>query len=313
MEKQIYQQMTEFFSRKDSKEKYELGLGQIDGMINGIEKGKLLVVAGQANDGREAVMYTFIKHLAVDLHIPSLVINLVTSEDTFYYELMSNVTDTDIDDIREEDVISKGSILKDSEIYVEFPKDRSLEHIEQTIRDYAQKGVELVFIDMFQAVDYKDDIEHFCDNELLFFKEKNSKHLYLLSKDLRINIFMGSAVSYMASDREGLDSQKPILKDMVYASRLDEYSDVVLGVFVPYTHSIYYDFRGKNLRDQIEVTVLKNKINHKLGCFSMKYDFYHNKVVDDKGYNKELVKELMNTNTAFNELVIGMGLMPANE
>ena len=38
--------MTEFFSRKDSKEKYELGLGQIDGMINGLEKGKLLVVAG---------------------------------------------------------------------------------------------------------------------------------------------------------------------------------------------------------------------------------------------------------------------------
>ena len=313
MEKQIYQQMTEFFSRKDSREKFNLGLGQIDGMINGIEKGKLLVVAGQANDGREAVMYTFITHLAIDLKIPTLVINLVTSEDTFYYELMSNVTGTTIDDIREEDLISKGKILKNSEIYVEFPKDRSLEHIEQTIREYAAKGVDLVFIDMFQAIDYKDDIGYFCDDELIYFKEKNSKHLFLLAKDLRINIFTGSAVSYSAYDREGQDAQKPILKDMVYASRLDEYSDLIFGVFVPYTHGIFYDFRGKNQRDQIEVTVLKNKINHKLGCFSMKYDFYHNRVLDDKGYNIKLIEELKAKNPAFNELVVGLGLMPANE
>lgn len=313
MEKQIYQQMTEFFSRKDSREKFNLGLGQIDGMINGIEKGKLLVVAGQANDGREAVMYTFITHLAIDLKIPTLVINLVTSEDTFYYELMSNVTGTTIDDIREEDLISKGKILKISEIYVEFPKDRSLEQIEQTIREYVAKGVDLVFIDMFQAIDYKDDIGYFCDDELIYFKEKNSKHLFLLAKDLRINIFTGSAVSYSAYDREGQDAQKPILKDMVYASRLDEYSDVIFGVFVPYTHGIFYDFRGKNQRDQIEVTVLKNKINHKLGCFSMKYDFYHNRVLDDKGYNIKLIEELKAKNPAFNELVVGLGLMPANE
>lgn len=313
MAKQIFEQMDSFFSGKDSRKTYNLGVGQLDGMIGGIEKGKLLVVAGQANDGREALMYTFIKHLAFDLKNPSLVINLATSEDTFYYRLMSNVTGISIDDIRKEDITDKIKLFEKSKIYVEFAKDRSLEHIEQLIREYAAKGVDLFFIDMFQAVDYKDDIEHFCDVESLSFKEKNSRHIFLLAKDLRINIFTGSTVSYLAFDREGMEVISPNLSDLAYASRLDEYSDVIFETIVPYAHQIFTDYKGENLRDIIEVTVLKNNINQKLGRFSMKYDFNRNRVLDDKEYNRTIYKKLLAKNPALNELVVGLELMPEVE
>jgi replicative DNA helicase len=313
MAKQIFEQMDSFFSGKDSRMTYDLGFGQLDGMIGGIEMGKLLVVAGQANDGREALMYTFIKHLAFDLQKPSLVINLATSEDTFYYKLMSNVTGISIDDIRKEDIIDKMKLFEKSKIYVEFPKDRSLEHIEQLIREYAAKGVELFFIDKFQAIDYKDDIEYCFDDELLFYKEKNSRHLYLLAKDLRINIFTGSTVSDFAFDREGIEGIRPNLSDLVRPGRLDEYSDVIFGVFVPYVHQIFINYDGKDFRDIIEVTILKNNINQKLGRFSLKYDYCRNRVLDNKEYNREIYEKLRAKNPALNELVVGMGLTPEIE
>ena len=313
MAKQIFEQMDSYFSGKDSRMTYSLGLGQLDGMIGGIEKGKFLVVSSQANDGREAVMYTFIKHLAFELQKPSLVINLATSEDTFYYKLMSNVTGISIDKIRKGDITDKMKLFEKSKIYVDFPKDRSLENIEQLIREHAAKGVDLFFIDTFQAVDYKDDIEHFCDNELLYFKEKNARHLYLLAKDLRINIFTGSAVSYLAYEREGLEGIRPNISDLAYANRLDEYSDVIFGAFVPYAHQIFINYDGKDFRDIIEVTILKNNINQKLGRFSMKYDYCRNRVLDNKEYNREIYEKLLAKNPALNELVVGMGLTPEIE
>ena len=313
MAKQIFEQMDSFFSGKNSRKTYDLGFGQLDGMLGGIEKGKLIVVAGQANDGREALMYTFIKHLAFDLQIPSLVINLATSEDTFYYNLMSNVTGISIDDIRKEDIIDKMKLFEKSKIYVDLPKDRSLENIEQLIREYAAKGVELFFIDKFQAIDYKDDIKYCFDDELIYFKEKNSRHLYLLAKDLRINIFTGSTVSDLAYEREGLEGMRPNISDLAYANRLDEYSDVIFGVFVPYVHQIFINYDGKDFRDIIEVTILKNNINQKLGRFSMKYDYCRNRVLDNKEYNRKIYEKLLAKNPALNELVVGMGLTPEIE
>ena len=181
-----------------------------------------------------------------------------------------------------------------------------MDHIEDVIREYVEKGVETVYIDLFQAIDYKGNMRWFEENELIYFCAKSSKRLYALAKDLGITVVMGAAVSYLADEREGLDGPIPQPKDMTEQGRLDEFSDLILGVFVPYAHQIFYDV--DNLRDVIYVSVIKNRINSKLGKFKMKYDIYHNRVVDEKEFNKHKLEELMEKYPAFNELAINLML-----
>jgi len=175
-----------------------------------------------------------------------------------------------------------------------------------------EKGIETVYIDLFQAIDYKGNMNFFEENELIYFCAKSTKRLYALAKDLGITVIMGAAVSYMADEREGLDGPIPQHRDMTEQGRLDEFSDLILSVFVPYAHQIFFD-GVNNLRDVIYVSVVKNRINYKLGRFKMKYDIYHNRVVDDKIFNKLLLEELKRNNPVFNELVINLMLQQEDE
>ena len=306
MAKQILEQMNDFFSTSNAGKKVELGLNHIDGLLNDIGKGKVIIIAGRSIDGRDAMLYTLMKNMAIDRHNPSLILNLATSEDTFYSHFISNVENISTEELVTENVWMECKSLENAELYIEFPTDRSMDHIEDVIREYVEKGVETVYIDLFQAIDYKGNMRWFEENELIYFCAKSSKRLYALAKDLGITVVMGAAVSYLADEREGLDGPIPQPKDMTEQGRLDEFSDLILGVFVPYAHQIFYDV--DNLRDVIYVSVIKNRINSKLGKFKMKYDIYHNRVVDEKEFNKHKLEELMEKYPAFNELAINLML-----
>lgn len=306
MAKHILEQMNDFFSTSNTGKKVELGLNHIDGLLNDIGKGKVIIIAGRSIDGRDAMLYTLMKNMAIDRHNPSLILNLATSEDTFYSHFISNVENISTEELVTENVWMECKSLENAELYIEFPTDRSMDHIEDVIREYVEKGVETVYIDLFQAIDYKGNMRWFEENELIYFCAKSSKRLYALAKDLGITVVMGAAVSYLADEREGLEGPIPQPKDMTEQGRLDEFSDLILGVFVPYAHQIFYDV--DNLRDVIYVSVIKNRINSKLGKFKMKYDIYHNRVVDEKVFNKYKLEELKEKYPAFNELAINLML-----
>lgn len=306
MAKHILEQMNDFFSTSNAGKKVELGLNHIDGLLNDIGKGKVIIIAGRSIDGRDAMLYTLMKNMAIDRHNPSLILNLATSEDTFYSHFISNVENISTEELVTENVWMECKSLENAELYIEFPTDRSMDHIEDVIREYVEKGVKTVYIDLFQAIDYKGNMRWFEENELIYFCAKSSKRLYALAKDLGITVIMGAAVSYLADEREGLDGPIPQPKDMTEQGRLDEFSDLILGVFVPYAHQIFYDV--DNLRDVIYVSVIKNRINSKLGKFKMKYDIYHNRVVDEKVFNKYKLEELKEKYPAFNELAINLML-----
>jgi hypothetical protein len=50
-----------------------------------------------------------------------------------------------------------------------------------------------------------------------------------------------------------------------------------------------------------------------MGKFSMIYDFYHNRVVDNKEFNRLALEELKKNNKAFNELVVNLHLSQVEE
>ena len=229
----------------------------------------------------------------------------------FYHHFISNVENISTEKLICENIWKNCKSLENAELYIEFLTDRSIDHIEDVIREHVEKGIEIVYIDLFQAIDYKGNMHFFEENELIYFCAKSSKRLYALAKDLGITVIMGAAVSYLADEREGLEGPIPQPKDMTEQGRLDEFSDLILGVFVPYAHQIFYDL--DNLRDVIYVSIIKNRINSKLGKFKMRYDFYHNRVVDEREFNKLALEELKRNNPVFNELAINLMLQQVDE
>ena len=304
MEKQIYKQMSEFFSNEGARKRIKLGLGQLDGFVGGIEKGNVIIVTGQSVDGREAMLNTFVRNIAIDQQIPTLVLNLATREDLFYYRLQSNINRVCFDEVREDGSMVVHKSLRDAELYVEFPTERSIEHIEKTIKDYAVKGIELVFIDSFQMIDCKEEAASLYKDEIMF-EERAAKELYALAKDLGLNIIISSMVNNRLEYCEGLYEELPRIQDLIHAGRLDEYSDLVLGTYIPYAHQNHYH---ENVRDAIIVSVLKNNINMKMGKFKMHYDLYHCNIWDNKEYNKQLFEKMVAKNSAISEMAVGMDL-----
>ena len=311
MAKQIFEQMNDFFSAPKPGKKVEFGLNHIDGLLNDIGKGKVVIIAGRSIDGRDAMLYTLMKNMAIDRKIPSLILNLATSEDTFYNHFISNVENISTEELVCEDVWKECKTVEDADLYIEFPTDRSMDHIENVIREHVEKGAEIVYIDLFQAIDYKGNMKFFEENELIHFCAKSTKRLYTLAKDLGITVVMGAALSYLSDERDGIEGPSPKYYDMTEQGRLDEFSDLILGVYVPYAHQIYYNV--ENLRDVIYVSVIKNRINSKLGRFKMRYDIYHNRIVDEKEFNRLALQELKRTNPAFNELAINLMLQQEDE
>lgn len=186
MAKQIYEQMNDFFSTPKGGKKVEFGLNHIDGLLNDIGKGKVVIIAGRSIDGRDAMLYTLMKNMAIDRKIPSLILNLATSEDTFYNQFISNVENISTEDLVCEVVWKECKTLEKSDLYIDFPTDRSMDHIESVIKEHVEKGVEIVYIDLFQAIDYKGNMNFFEENELIYFCAKSTKRLYALAKDLGI-------------------------------------------------------------------------------------------------------------------------------
>lgn len=311
MAKQIYEQMNDFFSAPKAGKKVEFGLNHIDGLLNDIGKGKVVIIAGRSIDGRDAMLYTLVNNMAIERKIPSLIINLATAEDTFYNQFISNVENISTEDLVCEVVWKECKTLEKSDLYIDFPTDRSMDHIESVIKEHVEKGVEIVYIDLFQAIDYKGNMNFFEENELIYFCAKSTKRLYALAKDLGITVVMGAALSYLSDERDGIEGPIPKCNDMTEQGRLDEFSDLILGVYVPYAHQIYYNV--DNLRDVIYVSVIKNRINSKLGRFKMKYDIYHNRIVDEKEFNRLALEELKRTNPVFNELAINLMLQQEGE
>ena len=59
-------------------------------------------------------------------------------------------------------------------------------------------------------------------------------------------------------EREGVEGKIPLLTDLRYVGDLDEFSDIVIGVFRPVAYQIYLDMRGNDLHDVLVLKVLKN-------------------------------------------------------
>lgn len=251
-----------------------LGINALDNVLKGIEPGSVVVIEGRADNGRAEMFNTLICNIAIKQLRPSLILNISTLESEFYNRLFSALTNTDIDIVRKSpaDIWAKHSDkLQKTNCDIEFLRFAPIKDIAACIREYAAAGVEIVFIDLFQAIDDDGD-NRYC------ISERCSKLLYSLAKEYKITIILTSNI-YPTEERiGGIREKQPSLADLAPFGQLDEFSDVVISLFVPEIYNISEDLQGNDLTGQAFVSIIKNTLNQKLTSVCLYYDAQHFKM-----------------------------------
>lgn len=156
----------QIIQRADSIEKYGLygyswGLNKLDYMTNGIQRGKTYVAGATKKTGKTKFVLNSIYHL-LKQDIKSLFLSLEMDGESVVLELLSRVAQVENNALKRKlsdgdatrlrsaiEEIANGKLLIDTTPFL------SLNDIRLKIKSAAKKGVEVVFIDYLQRMDFQ--------------------------------------------------------------------------------------------------------------------------------------------------------------
>lgn len=249
------------------------GIKSFDDVLNGFMPGEIVTLLGESGSGRTGCVIRMTDYLAADNAIPILYFCCNYSAETFVCRLLSFRYDLEYKPtMKELTAINQSGInksideLSHAPVYISSASHFSIDMIEEKCRTYIQqKQVKVVFIPMLY-LDY--NIE-------------NALKIKILAKELNIIIII---IDDVFEYREGLDGIKPNLRDLYY-DRLNEYSDIVIGLCNYSSYNIYVDENGRDLRELILVEILKGRKKEDLMSFYIPQNSLYK-----KNYEKTLLK-----------------------
>lgn len=235
-------------------EPISMGFRFLDKEIGGYYPGSMTTICGAEDSGKSAFVITQINHIAVDMHIPTLLVLTDMSKRIFlscmaaYY---CGIETNNINGLLDEKKYQKAikdyfRLLKEAPLYVVNVENREgnvLKMLEELI---TSNGIKIVFVDEVTPA-------------------YTEKHEVILtswkSLVMKLNIPL-VATSCTWSYREGLEGIKPALCDLCQNDVRGQ--DVVIGLIKYEQFNIYCDETGQDLHDTIGVEILKQKGRHKI-------------------------------------------------
>ena len=225
------------------------GFKFLDKAIGGYYPGSMTTICGAEDSGKSAFVISQINHIAVDMHIPTLLVLTNMSKRVFlscmaayYCGIETNNIYTVLEEKKYQNAIKDYfKLLKEAPLYVANVENREgnlLNTLEELI---TSNGIKIVFVDEIIPV-YSEKYE------VILTSWKS------LVMKLNISIV---ATSSTWSWREGLDGIKPALCDLVRNDVRGQ--DVVIGLIKYEQFNIYCDETGRDLHDKIGFEILKQK------------------------------------------------------
>ena len=221
------------------------GFKSLDEAIGGLQYGSLVTLAGRPCMRTEYFIYTLMRSwIKVDVVKEGFVFFLLKDKKERVYRHLfgSNQTDDSLD----------------TKYVVEMHRSGiDLSVLCDRIRMYAWKEGKRVFV-----VDNFNYIEARGIRDLHHEMHTIAKTLSKLAHELDVIIIVDAMLfSYYIEEREGIDAKIPSLADLGYegmSGDLDVFSDMVLGFWSPEKYHIYLNERGDDLRNMVQIEVLKN-------------------------------------------------------
>lgn len=234
----------------------KFGINYFDNVLNGIMPGEVLTFLGDTGSGRTGCAVRMIDYLAIDHRIPILyfccnyaVENILCRLLSFSYSLSFKPTLKELRKANCESIIDDGlNELTKIPLFISTASHYSIDDIEEKCKKFVeQEQVRIIFVHML-----------YLDNNI-----ENAQKLKILAKNLNVSIIVFDDVFEY---REGIDGVKPSLRDLYY-DRLNEYSDIVIGLCNYSSYNIYQDDRGIDLHDLVGIEILKGRKKEDLVSF----------------------------------------------
>ena len=251
------------------------GFLPIDNLIGGFERGKVYVIGGRPNMGKEELMLSMIRDIVIDSKLSVLLFSTNRMKSLYVQRLLSIYCDIPtlrlhhgtLERNEWEKIDKEVDSLADAPIFFHDVMDLPLNELVETTRDcIKEKGIKIIFIDCLQMIDFT--------NEDRTPSERIAKVMYSLKQLAYITdvpIVVGSMLGRSIEYREDLDSKRPQLMDLTNSSYIEELADVVMMVHRPEYYHIYVDDNGRDLRSRIEIIVRKNALKP-LGSILLEYN-----------------------------------------
>ena len=232
----------------------KFGINSFDNVLNGIMPGEVITLLGDSGSGRTGCAIRMMDYLAIDNSIPILFFcSNYTAEYSicrmlaFRYSLDFKPTLKELKIANTKSVFDNGlHVLSKAPLFLSVASHFSIESVEEKCRKYVElERVKFIFVHML-----------YLDSNI-----DNAQRLKILAKDLSVSIIV---LDDVFEYRE--NGVKPSLRDLYY-DRLNEYSDIVIGLCNYSSYHIYQDERGVDLHDLIGIEILKGRKKEDLVSF----------------------------------------------
>lgn len=275
--------------------------------------GNYVLLGGDPGIGKTFLVYDFIKELfgkqmkSVALFSMASTKHQVLSELTGHFVgIEPTKLSTGLLEVYEWDFLDKricnylASPIASSNLrnlFIDTTPFMTLEHFEESLKDFVSKGCQYVFIDFIQLMDVTGITFPNLYEKMTYI----SHYLKQLAKYYNIPIVVICQRNRQNNDnafyREVRDFS---LSDFRDTGAFDEDADVVLTVDRPEVRHVYQDCFGRDLHDVMKVIILKDRNSHPIGEIMLHYDYdmmefetYHEFLQGHRD-NEELVPSKIN-------------------
>jgi replicative DNA helicase len=227
------------------------GIKFLDESLGGYYPGEMTTICGGVDSGKSALLIAQMNYLAVDQHIPTLlVLNNMTIE-TFVSCMAAYYCGIEVNNIHT--VLKSEKNKEEVKAYLELLSKAPL-HIVK-----AQWYEEKPFFEKLEALIEEKDIKIvFFDELVLYFKPSGGVSTNLIkTMALKQNIPV-IATCCTWNDREGLEGIKPALHDLCEFGEIHG-NDVVISIVNYEQYHIYQDENGRDLHGLRSIEILKAK------------------------------------------------------
>lgn len=243
------------------------GFVVVDKLINGFQKGDLIIIAGRPGMGKTAFGVSVVVNTSVGLGVPSGILSLEMTKSQLVMRMqtiLSGVQYQDlkggrVDDYQKNKVIEETNTLTNAPIYIDDTPSLSLIQVRAKALDMVKRfGVKIIFIDYLQLMSGSGKRGQNREQEV----SEISRGLKALAKELDIPVVAFSQLSRKVEERGG--DKKPKLSDLRESGAIEQDADLVIFLYRPEYYNIFEDEEGNSTAD-IGVVIVEKHRNGNLG------------------------------------------------
>ncbi|MFI5938623.1 replicative DNA helicase [Actinoplanes sp. NPDC051494] len=205
------------------------GFADLDRLLNGLQAGQLIIVAGRPGLGKSTVSMDFARHAAIRAGMPSAIFSLEMSKIEMVMRLLSaearvplhNLRSGQLSDGEWARMAKKMGEIGDAPIFVDDTPSMNLADIRAKARRLKQRhGLKLLVVDYLQLMSSPKKTES-RQQEV----SELSRGLKLLAKEVECPVI---AVSQLNRGPEQRQDKRPQLSDLRESGSIEQDADVVI-------------------------------------------------------------------------------------